>query len=256
MGELAGQTAIVTGASRGIGRAIAATLCAAGANVTISSRKQDALDATAAALAEAAPDGAGDVLAVAANAGDPDGARACVGATMDRFGRVDILVNNAGTNPYMGDLVGLDLPRAEKTHQVNLYGVVLWTGLVWNAWMSGNGGAVVNIASIGGVGVDPGIGYYNATKAAVIHLTRQLATELGPRVRVNAVAPGLIKTDMARALWEQREQELASRFPLRRLGTVEDVAEPVRFLVGPGASWITGQTIVVDGGALVTPIFN
>lgn len=256
MGELTGQTAIVTGASRGIGRAIAATLCAAGANVTISSRKQDALDATAAALTEAAPDGAGGVLAVAANAGDPDAARACVAATMDRFGRVDILVNNAATNPYMGELVGLDLPRAEKTHQVNLYGVVLWTGLAWKAWMSGNGGAVVNIASIGGIGVDPGIGYYNATKAAVIHLTRQLATELGPRVRVNAVAPGLIKTDMARALWEQGEHELAGRFPLRRLGTVEDVAEPVRFLVGPGASWITGHTIVVDGGALVTPIFN
>ncbi len=136
----------------------------------------------------------------AANAGDPDGAEACVAATMERFGALDVLVNNAATNPYLGPLIDIDQPRADKIVQVNQWAVLRWTQLAHSSWMRGTG-AVINLASVGGIGVEPAIGWYNVTKAAVAHLTKQLAYELGPGVRVNAIAPGLVKTDMARALW-------------------------------------------------------
>jgi NAD(P)-dependent dehydrogenase (short-subunit alcohol dehydrogenase family) len=119
--------------------------------------------------------------------------------------------------------------------------------------MAERGGVVLNIASVGGLSVETSIAYYNVTKAAVIHLTRQLAAELGPRTRVNAIAPGLVKTDFARALWETGENVLGSRLPLGRLGEPEDIAGPAVFLASDAASWITGQTLVVDGGALVRP---
>ena len=173
---------------------------------------------------------------------------------MARFGRVDVLVNNAATNPYHGDLLDLDLPRAEKTVRVNQYGMIAWTRCAWRAWMAEHGGAVVNIASVGGLIVDPHIGYYNATKAAMLHMTRQLAYELGPRARVNAIAPGLIKTELARAVWEVREPILTAKLPLRRLGTVEDVANAALFLASDASSWMTGQTLVLDGGATALPI--
>jgi NAD(P)-dependent dehydrogenase (short-subunit alcohol dehydrogenase family) len=201
-----------------------------------------------------AADGGGDVLDVVANAGEPDQAQACVDATMARFGRVDVLVNNAATNPYHGDLIGLDLARAEKTARVNQYAMIAWTRCAWEAWMAEHGGVVINIASVGGLIVDPGIGYYNATKAAMLHLTRQLAYELGPAVRINAIAPGLIKTELARAVWEAREAILTAKLPLRRLGTPEDVADAALFLATDASSWMTGQTLVLDGGALALPI--
>jgi len=173
---------------------------------------------------------------------------------MARFGRVDILVNNAATNPYHGDLLDLDLPRAEKTVRVNQYGMIAWTRCAWRAWMAEHGGAVINIASVGGLIVDPHIGYYNATKAAMLHMTRQLAYELGPSARVNAIAPGLIKTELARAVWEVRETVLTAKLPMRRLGTVEDVANAALFLASDASSWMTGQTLVLDGGATALPI--
>ncbi|HEV7888369.1 MAG TPA: SDR family oxidoreductase, partial [Acidimicrobiales bacterium] len=169
--------------------------------------------------------------------------------------RLDILVNNAATNPYMGPLMGIDRSRADKTVQVNQWAIVMWTQLAWRAAMEANGGAVVNVASIGGMSVEPSIGYYNVTKAAVIHLTRQLAQELAPKVRVNAVAPGLVKTDMARALWEPAEEAIASKLPLHRLGEPEDIANAALFLASDAAGWITGHTLVVDGGALIRPGF-
>lgn len=244
-----GKVALVTGGSRGIGRAVASRLADAGARVMISSRKADVLAATAEELSA----GGAEVSWHAANAGDPDAAEACVAATMEHFGALDILVNNAATNPYMGRLVDIDLPRAEKTVAVNQQGVLTWTQCAWRAAMATAGGAVVNVSSIGGFSVEPGIGWYNVTKAAVAHLTRQLAFELGPTVRVNAVAPGLVRTDLARALWEDHGDAVASRLPMRRLGEPDDVARLVLFLVSDAASWITGTTVVVDGGAMARP---
>ena len=151
----------------------------------------------------------------------------------------------------MGPIVDMDIPRANKTVQVNQLGVVLWTQHAWRAAMSERGGCVLNISSTGAMRVEPTIGYYNVTKAAVIRLTEQLANELAPGVRVNALAPGLVKTDFARALWEPNEEAIARSFPLRRLGQPQDVANAAVFLASDAASWITGQTLVVDGGFLV-----
>jgi len=242
--DLDGRVALVTGASKGIGRAIAAALAGSGAKVMLSSRKQDALDEAAAGMQ-------GEVATFAANAGEPDQAEACVAATMDRFGAVDVLVNNAATNPYMGPAIDIDLPRYDKTLQVNLRGPLVWTQLAWRASMAERGGSVINIASVGGLAVEPSIGIYNTTKAAILYLTRTLAAELGPKVRVNAIAPGLVKTDFARALWEPNEELLAKRLPTKRLGLPEDIAGTAVFLASDLASWITGQTIVVDGGSMV-----
>lgn len=244
--RLDGKVALVTGASRGIGRAIATEFAASGATVMISSRKADALTAAAASMP-------GEVGWYVANAGDTEAAAACVAATVERFGSVDILVNNAATNPYLGPLIGLDEARANKIVQVNQWGLVSWTQQVWEASMRDRGGVILNLASVGGLAVEPVIAYYKATKAAVIHLTRHLASELGPRVRVNAIAPGLVKTDLARALWEAQGDAIAERLPLRRLGQPEDVAAAALFLASDAASWITGTTLVVDGGALVAP---
>ena len=248
--RLDGKVALVTGGSRGIGRATAETLAAAGARVVVSSRTQDDLDEVVAAIEAAG----GQAAAIAANAGEPEQAEACVRATVERFGGLDILVNNAATNPYMGPVADIDLARYDKTWQVNLRGPLVWTQAALGAGLgAGDGAAVVNIASIGGMSVEPGLGIYNTTKAALIHLTKVLASEIGPRVRVNAVAPGLVKTDMARALWEQHEEAIARRMPTGRLGEPADIANAVVFLSSPLASWITGHTLVVDGGALVAP---
>ncbi|GAA4091966.1 SDR family oxidoreductase [Actinomadura miaoliensis] len=248
---LEGKTALVTGASRGIGKAIATALAAEGANVVLSSRKQDALDAVAEEIRAAHP-GVG-VLAKAAHVGDADQAAACVDAAVAEFGAVDVLVNNAGTNPYFGPMVDIDQARADKTVQVNQFSIVQWTGLVWKRSMSARGGAIVNIASVGGLVTEHGIGYYNATKAAVIHLSRQFAMELAPKVRVNCIAPGLVKTHLARALWENNEEQISKYMPLGRIGEPEDIASAAVFLAGDTASWMTGQTIVVDGGSSIRP---
>jgi NAD(P)-dependent dehydrogenase (short-subunit alcohol dehydrogenase family) len=167
---------------------------------------------------------------------------------------LDILVNNAATNPHMGPLIELTEGKATKTTQVNQFAPIMWAKLACDAWMNDHGGVILNIASVGGIVVDPHIGYYNATKAALIHITRQLAYELGPAVRVNVICPGLIKTDLARAIWQEREDILGASLPLRRLGTTDDIAEAATFLCSNRASWITGQSLVVDGGALVLPI--
>jgi NAD(P)-dependent dehydrogenase (short-subunit alcohol dehydrogenase family) len=243
------RTAIVTGASRGIGKATAAALAADGCNVVLTSRQQETLDEVAAELAQAYPDV--EFLAHAAHAAEPEQAAACVDAAMARFGRIDVLVNNAGTNPYFGPLVDIDPVRAEKTVRLNQYGVVLWTQLAWKASMADRGGAIVNVASVGGLLTEPGIGYYNSTKAAVIHLTRQFAQELAPRVRVNAVAPGVVRTKLARGLWENNEDFLKQALPLGRIGEPDDIAEAITFLAGDRSSWMTGQTLVIDGGAAI-----
>jgi len=243
--SLDGKVALVTGGSRGIGKGIAQALAKAGAKVVITARKQAELEAAVAEI------GAGSEWSVA-NAGDPAQAEACVRTTMERCGAVDILVNNAATNPYAGPLIDADLPRFDKTVQVNLRAPLLWTQLAWRAWMQEHGGVVINIASVGGLQTNPALGLYNVTKAGLLYMTRQLAAELAPRVRVNAIAPGLIRTDFSKALWEQgRGEMVAQMYPLRRLGEVDDVAEAALYLAGESGTWITGQTLVLDGGGLV-----
>jgi len=248
--RLDGKTALVTGGSRGIGQAIALAFASAGASVMISSRRADGLTESAARIDAAKGERSGEVDWRTANAGDPEQAETCVAATVERFGSVDILVNNAATNPYYGPMIEIDTGRADKTVRVNQTGYLEWAQAVWRAGMSEHGGAILNIASIGGLSVEGGIGWYNVTKAAVIHLTRQLAGELGPKVRVNGLAPGLVKTELARALWEPGEESIARRLPLRRLGEPSDIASAALFLCSDAASWITGHTVVIDGGAL------
>lgn len=239
--DLSGRTAIVTGASRGIGLAVARSLAAAGAQVVVTSRHQDAADAAARTVGLGA-------VGIQAHVTDEAAARACVETTLERFGRIDVLVNNAGTNPAFGPVVDQDRGRFVKTLEVNLWGPALWTGLVWHAWMREHGGVVVNNASLGGLVVGPDLGVYHASKAALIHLTRQLAIELGPGVRVNAVAPGVVRTRLAEALWKEHEAQVAGATPLGRIGEPEDVADAVLFLASDMSSWITGETLVVDGG--------
>ncbi len=245
-----GQVALVTGGSKGIGKAIAAGFAAAGANVVISSRKPEGL---ASAADELNGLGGGAVSWIAANAGDAVQAGECVAEVMRRHGRIDVLVNNAATNPYFGPMLAIEAGQAEKIVAVNQFGYIVWTKLVWDAWMAEHGGSVLNIASVGGLSVEPGIGYYNVTKAAVLHMTRQMAAEMAPKVRVNAIAPGLVKTDMAKALWQEHEASLSKRTPLRRLGEPEDIANAAVFLCSSRAGWITGSHLVIDGGALTGP---
>jgi NAD(P)-dependent dehydrogenase (short-subunit alcohol dehydrogenase family) len=247
--RLDGKVALVTGASKGIGLAIARGFAESGASVMISSRKPDLLEAAASSIV---PSGEAQVAWFAANAGDEAAPQEAVNATMERFGAVDILVNNAATNPYMGKTLGISPSQMDKTHSVNQRAIVLWTAAAWEASLRERGGSVINISSAGGLRADAGaIGYYNATKAAVLHLTKQLANELAPKARVNAIAPGLVKTDFARALWEPNETASAAMMPLKRLGEPVDIANAAVFLVSDEASWITGQTLVIDGGLLL-----
>jgi len=242
--DLTGRTAIVTGASRGIGLAIAQAISAAGGNVILTSRSQESAE-------EAAAHVGGTAIGVGAHAVDEEAARRCVDLTVERFGSLDILVNNAGTNPAFGPLIDQDHGRFAKTFDVNLWAPLMWTSLATRAWMGEHGGAVVNIASIGGMAHEAGIGLYNASKAALIHVTRQLALELSPRIRVNAVAPGVVRTKLAEALWKEHEETVSASTALARIGEPADIASAVAFLVSDGASWITGETMVIDGGQLL-----
>jgi NAD(P)-dependent dehydrogenase (short-subunit alcohol dehydrogenase family) len=217
-----------------------------GAKVLLSSRKQEQLEKAAAEI-----DGEVDVFA--AHAGEPDQAEACVNATLERFGALDILVNNAATNPYFGRAIDIDLSRYDKTFQVNVRGAFVWTQLAYKQWMQEHGGSVINIASVGGLKYGGLIGIYDTTKAALIHLTKHLAVELAPVVRVNAIAPGLVKTDFAKALYESGEEAVAAMMPLKRLGIPTDIAPAAVYLASDAASWVTGNVLVLDGGLLVRP---
>jgi NAD(P)-dependent dehydrogenase (short-subunit alcohol dehydrogenase family) len=242
--DLTGRTAVITGASRGIGLAVAQQLADAGANVVLTSRKQESADAAAAQIG-------GNALGVAAHAVEEDAAQRCIDLTLNRFGSVDILVNNAGTNPAFGPLIDQDHGRFVKIFDVNLWAPLLWTSLAVKGWMGEHGGAVVNTASIGGMAFEANLGLYNTTKAALIHVTKQLALELSPRVRVNAICPGVVRTRLAEALWKEHEQALSASTALGRIGEPADVAAAVAFLVSDAASWITGETLVIDGGQLL-----
>lgn len=242
--SLAGRTAIVTGASRGIGLAAAAALHEAGANVVLTARTEEAASAAAASVGPRA-------LGIGAHATDEDLARRCVEQAMETFGSVDVLVNNAGTNPAYGPVLAQDHGRFAKTLDVNLWAPILWSRLVVDAWMGEHGGSIVNTASIGGLSVGPDLGVYHVSKAALIHLTKQLAIELAPSVRVNAVAPGVVRTKLAEALWREHEDAVNERTPLGRIGEPDDVGSAIAFLASDASSWITGETLVIDGGQMI-----
>jgi 3-oxoacyl-[acyl-carrier protein] reductase len=238
-----GRVAIVTGASRGIGLAIAQRLVAEGARVCVTARKDGPLAEAAGLIGPA-----DDVVAVAGAADDPDHQNEVMARTLERFGRIDVLVNNVGINPAYGPLMELDLGAARKTVEVNLVGTLAWVQAAHAAWMGAAGGSIVNVASVAGLRPADGIGFYGATKAALLHLTQQLALELAPRVRVNAVAPAVVKTRFAGALYEGHEAEVAGNYPLGRLGVPEDIVGAVSYLASDEAAWVTGQVIVLDGG--------
>ena len=242
--SLEGKVALVTGASRGIGKAIAKSYVEAGAKVMLMSRKEDALRA-------AADEIGGDTAIFAGNAGDIETAQACVAATIKKFGNIDIFVNNAATNPYAGPTLGIDPARYDKTFQVNLRGPLFWCQAVWEAWMIDHPGVIINIASVGGLRAEGNLGVYNLTKAALIHLTKQLAGELG-LTRVVGIAPGLVQTDFAQMLVDNFGDALAKRLPTKRLGVPQDIANLATFLASDLASWMTGETYLIDGGAGVS----
>lgn len=243
MSERSGRVALVTGASRGIGFAVAEALVARGDRVVVTGRDGAALEEAVARLG-----GAERALGVAGKSHDAAHREEAVGRAMERFGRIDALVNNVGTNPVFGSMVDLDLDAARKILDVNVVSTLGWVQLVHKASLAEHGGAIVNVSSVSGLGPAAGIGMYGASKAALIQLTQQLAHELAPSVRVNAVAPAVVRTRFAEALFAGHEEETAASYPLKRLGVPEDVGGAVAFLLSEQASWITGQTLVLDGG--------
>ena len=247
MRGLDGKVAIVTGASRGIGLGIAERLVAEGAKVVITARKPEALEEAVATLG-----GPEKALAVAGNAGDAEHRAEVVRRTIEAFGSLDLLVNNTGINPVYGPLMDLDLDAARKIVDVNVLAALGLVQEAHRAWMGEHGGAVVNVASVAGLKPAPGIDMYGASKAMLIRLTESLAVELGPSIRVNAVAPAVVKTKFATALYEGREEEVSAAYPAKRLGVPDDIGSLVAFLLSDDASWLTGQTMVADGGLLLT----
>ena len=243
--RLDGKAVLVTGGTRGIGRAIAEAAAAAGADVCLVARKPAELEAASSAIAAL---GAG-VLTVAGSVGDADVAEAAVQQTIERFGRCDVVVNNAAINPVFAPLMDADLGAVTKVFDANITAPLRFVRAAWHRYMREHGGVVLNVVSVGGLRPGPFIGAYNVSKAALIHLTRQLAQELAPGVRVNAIAPALVKTDMARALWEPNEEAMARSHALGRLGVPDDIASGALFLISDASSWMTGELLVVDGGA-------
>ncbi|HYJ76666.1 MAG TPA: SDR family oxidoreductase [Kineosporiaceae bacterium] len=243
-----GRVAIVTGASRGIGLGIARRFVAEGGRVTVTARGADAL---AAAVEEL---GGQDVaLGVPGKADDPEHRARAVQATVETFGGVDVLVNNTGINPVAGPVTSIETSAILKIFGVNVAAALAWVEQARRAGLGERpGAAVVNVASVAGLRPSPPIGIYGASKAALIHATAELALELAPRIRVNAVAPAVVKTVFATLLYEGREAEVAAGYPLGRLGVPDDVASVVAFLASDDAGWMTGQTLVVDGGLLLS----
>jgi len=239
---LRGRAAVVTGATRGIGRAIAGRLAEAGALVCVTARDADEVRHTAEELGG---------VGLAGSVGDPGHLRAVTELALGAFGRIDVVVNNAATNQPYGPLMDVDPEAWREAFAVNVEAPLRLVQCAWRAWMREHGGSVVNICTEGAAHVGPNVGAYGTSKAALLHLTGQLAGELGPKVRVNSVSPGLVRTEMARFVWEPGEPQLAAGLPLGRIGEPDDVARAVLWLASDAADWVTGADLLVDGGTRV-----
>jgi len=245
--NLQGKVAVVTGASRGIGRAIAEALAAAGAAVVVSSRKQEAVEA----VAEAIRAQGGQALAVAAHTGDGEAVAQLIARTVETFGSMDILVNNAATNPHFGPLLTAEESHWAKILDVNVVGYFRTAKAAVPHMQARGGGKIINIASIAGLTPLEGMGVYSASKAAVIMLTRALALELAPaNIQVNAIAPGLVKTRFSQALWDNPalSEKVLAGIPAGRMAKPEEIAAATLFLASPAADFVTGEVLVMDGG--------
>ena len=250
--SLSGKVAIVTGSSRGIGKAIAERLAEHGAKVAISSRKLEPCQQVAAAIN--AKHGAGSAIAVAANISSKDALQALVDQTVQQLGPVDVLVCNAASNPYYGPMAGISDEQFRKVLDNNIVSNHWLIGMVAPGMMQRRNGSIVIVSSIGGLRGSPIIGAYCISKAADMQLARNLAVEFGPHnVRVNCIAPGLIKTDFARALWEDPKllEARNAETPLRRIGEPDEIAGAAVYLASPASAFMTGQTLVVDGGVTI-----
>jgi NAD(P)-dependent dehydrogenase (short-subunit alcohol dehydrogenase family) len=248
--DISGKVAVVTGASRGIGQAIAECYAEAGAKVVIASRKQEALDTVAAGI----KDKGGEVLAVAAHSGSKDALQALVQRTIEVYGTVDILVNNSATNPHFGTLLDAEDSMWQKTIEVNLMGNVWLTQAVVKIMRAKGGGKIINVASVAGLRPGPYQGIYSITKAGIISLTQTLAMELGAdNIQVNAIAPGLIKTYFARTMWENEvvANRVIERAPAGRIGVPEDISGVALFLASRASDYATGEVFVIDGGLML-----
>lgn len=246
--DLENQVALVTGASRGIGLAIAKTLADNGMRVCITARNDENLQQAVQEFPT------GTAIGVAGKADDPQHRQEVLDRIADEFGRLDVLVNNAGINPAYGPLRDLDLGTAAKIFNVNVLSTLAWVQSVLKDDRLGfeeRKGRVLNLSSVSSDMPAPGIGWYGVSKAAVSHLTKTLAAELGPNVRVNAVSPAVIKTNFAKALYEGREDEVANQYPMKTLGQPQDVAGAAAFLCSEASSWVTGNVFTIDGGLSV-----
>ncbi len=251
MFDLTGKVALITGSTRGIGKAIALEMAGMGARVTVSSRKEDACIAVAAEITAAG----GEALPFACNIGRKPELQALVDATLARFGRIDVLVCNAAINPYFGPALGVSDEAFDKIMSTNVKSNFWLCNMVVPGMAEHGGGAVIIVSSVAGLTGNGKIGVYGISKAADMQLARNLAVEWGPRnVRINCLAPGVIRTDFARALWSDPilHAQLVRQYPLRRIGEPEDVAGAAVFLASAAGRFITGQTLVIDGGGGVS----
>ncbi|MFC1400977.1 MULTISPECIES: SDR family oxidoreductase [Streptacidiphilus] len=253
--RLDGRAAIVTGGSRGIGFAVAQGLLASGADVLLTARDGIGVEEAVERLRAGGGSGErrGRVEGRTGSAGDPDATDRWVRSCLELFGSVDFVVNNAGANQPLAPAVNGDPAVWLDTFAVNVHGPLALVRAAWQVWMREHGGAVVNVVTEGVHGAGPGLAAYETSKAALLQLTRHLAAELAPGVRVNSVSPGLVRTELARHYWEPAERQLASATPMRRLGEPEDIAAAVVWLLSPAAAWVTGTDLLVDGGRRVAP---
>lgn len=248
LNRFTGKSAIITGGSRGIGLGIAQAILNEGGQVIITGRKPEQLEEAAKEL-----DAGDKVLTLAGNASHEEHRQELVDLAMSKFGKIDHVVGNVGINPYYGSTLDLPLDTARKVLDTNIVSTLGLIQLAWHASMKENGGSIVIVASVAGLRSAGPIGIYGTSKAGLIQLTKQLSIDMAPKVRVNAISPAVVKTRFAEALYADKEDEVVAGYPLKRLGTPEDTGNAAAFLLSDDAGWITGQNLILDGGALHQP---